>query len=1119
MIGNTITKQLAVTPGKIYNNNYAFTFNLPTACNTSAGVYDSNNNLLKTIWNNVYYPAGSHTRYWDKLSDDGVLLENGTYTIQLLTNNVTYTWNGVVGNTSDNNSGSQYYASYNFPTAMAFGPTYGYLTLGYNEQQASCIKFAKDIPNTNLGAVVPNQGQQGYYCTTDANNVYWAGESPDSTSTYRSYIYATKMSDDSFVTFSSGTAFASLNGVSYPSVVGIQPITTGKIKGFTTQYTGDKMFLSRIDGNLYVYSKSTGALLQTIAFTSPTKLCIGGDDSLWIYSSAGLENYTVNSDGTLTFVKRITSLIAPQGMSVSTDGSYIVIADGGSSQQLKAFNVSDLSSKWVLGDLGGNLTTAIITNSRFCFNTSYASDSCVAFKQDGTFWVLDTVNSRFMHYDANLNYLEQIAYKPVTYTAHVDLNNPTRATCGWFEYLIDYSKSLAGQNGSWTLVRNWGPQIPSSAYTWANTYYALEDITTLSNGRVYFALNTTGTTFVVYECLSNGTLRATAATYTVASARLNSDGSLRAWSIASNVITFTKRTLSGFDVNGDPQWGSATTVATINRATTDPIGNSSDVRIKCFDITDGGVITSFLRDPVNGTPKYHLGGVKVGSTTSSKWVYRAAYETSANYNGDYPTEGSFDIGNSAHNYGSQAITLGRSIFWNYYGEGYKGTQANMWNHHYENGLMIGQFGALSTSNVLPVGPGVAGNSLLSDVVQVGSDYYVYHNDESKHAGLHRWQVSGLNTILIQSFPVTISETIQGLNTEYYNSTDLNNFRLSSHIASDNVNISIASITVLDANLTQGTSSVRWEGFVRLKYAEATTFYVASNGGVRLFVNNNLVINQWTNTTDTEFSVAVSLPDLSRYRIVIEYSNTNTSAKCILSWSSTSLTKEVIPKGSLYFFNKTYPKTNLPIIDSLLTYTSLESGLYGWTKSNTEVAGVIYSQTNSTKIGRFKANDVKFNYNYNTYSSFSFTRDLGNNTNLTNWLLTGIIQLPFNYANHTVNADGGWMEIWDSNNKVITKFYITQILPYPKETSVFNTKTINTTTLPDPNNFVDKGYSINAKNGVLSLVYGGYTLVSDTVFDTTAIWNNPSKLVFRFAYASFNYRRTFDISEMYFSKNQ
>ena len=78
-----------------------FQFRLDNDYSTSAGAFDTSGTLVRTLWSNRRYTAGVHDAAWDGRNDDGQpVREDADYEIRLLTHNVIYTWDGVIGNTS-----------------------------------------------------------------------------------------------------------------------------------------------------------------------------------------------------------------------------------------------------------------------------------------------------------------------------------------------------------------------------------------------------------------------------------------------------------------------------------------------------------------------------------------------------------------------------------------------------------------------------------------------------------------------------------------------------------------------------------------------------------------------------------------------------------------------------------------------------------------------------------------------------------------------------------------------------------------------------------------------------------------------------------------------------------
>jgi hypothetical protein len=95
------------------------------------------------------------------------------------------------------------------------------------------------------------------------------------------------------------------------------------------------------------------------------------------------------------------------------------------------------------------------------------------------------------------------------------------------------------------------------------------------------------------------------------------------------------------------------------------------------------------------------------------------------------------------------------------------------------------------------------------------------------------------------------------------------------------------------------SSVRWSGKLKPKHSEATTLYLASNDGARLFVDGRLLIDNWGDYLGsdvvTEKSATIELAADKPGDLKVEYYDRGGNAACNLSWSGPSQKKEIIPK--------------------------------------------------------------------------------------------------------------------------------------------------------------------------------------------------------------------------------
>jgi hypothetical protein len=93
-----------------------------------------------------------------------------------------------------------------------------------------------------------------------------------------------------------------------------------------------------------------------------------------------------------------------------------------------------------------------------------------------------------------------------------------------------------------------------------------------------------------------------------------------------------------------------------------------------------------------------------------------------------------------------------------------------------------------------------------------------------------------------------------------------------------------------------TFSVRWTGNVVPQFSQTYTFYTVSDDGVRLYVNDALVINNWTDHGPTENTANVALVAGQSYSIRMEYYEAGGGAVARLHWSSPSLTRRPVTVG-------------------------------------------------------------------------------------------------------------------------------------------------------------------------------------------------------------------------------
>ncbi|MDD7885382.1 RICIN domain-containing protein [Flavivirga sp. 57AJ16] len=102
----------------------------------------------------------------------------------------------------------------------------------------------------------------------------------------------------------------------------------------------------------------------------------------------------------------------------------------------------------------------------------------------------------------------------------------------------------------------------------------------------------------------------------------------------------------------------------------------------------------------------------------------------------------------------------------------------------------------------------------------------------------------------------------------------------------------------DGSVYQDQFSVRWSGLVQPKYSGVYTFYVTSNNGRRLWVNDELIIDKWTEDVG-QYTGEIYLTAGQKYNLKLEYYENGSAANCKLEWSNFMQGREVIPMSQFY----------------------------------------------------------------------------------------------------------------------------------------------------------------------------------------------------------------------------
>jgi hypothetical protein len=103
----------------------------------------------------------------------------------------------------------------------------------------------------------------------------------------------------------------------------------------------------------------------------------------------------------------------------------------------------------------------------------------------------------------------------------------------------------------------------------------------------------------------------------------------------------------------------------------------------------------------------------------------------------------------------------------------------------------------------------------------------------------------------------------------------------------------------DPSIDPNNFTTMWTGTVQPQFSENYTFYANTDDGVRLWVNGQLLVDEWVDQSYIEWSGSIPLQAGSLYPIAMQYYQNAGDSWAHLAWSSPSLGKGAIPQSQLY----------------------------------------------------------------------------------------------------------------------------------------------------------------------------------------------------------------------------
>ncbi|MHC4739603.1 MAG: PA14 domain-containing protein, partial [Planctomycetota bacterium] len=237
------------------------------------------------------------------------------------------------------------------------------------------------------------------------------------------------------------------------------------------------------------------------------------------------------------------------------------------------------------------------------------------------------------------------------------------------------------------------------------------------------------------------------------------------------------------------------------------------------------------------------------------------------------------------------------------------------------------------------------------------------NDTTYYWRIDEINAQGTTAGNVWSFTTVAAGAGTGLTGDYYDNMDFTSFVLTRVDATVNFNWGSGSP---DPSIGADTFSVRWTGQVEPLYSETYTFYTTSDDGVRLWVDSQSLVDNWTDHSPTENSGTIALTAGVKYDIQMDYYENGGGAVAELRWSSASQAKEIIPQSQLFETAGPTPpgQASNPSPANSATDVSIDADL-SWTAGADATSRDVYFGTSSP--GAFQGNQTATTFEPGTLS--------------------------------------------------------------------------------------------------------------------------------------------------------
>ncbi|MDE5080408.1 MAG: DUF4347 domain-containing protein, partial [Trichodesmium sp. St18_bin1] len=268
-----------------------------------------------------------------------------------------------------------------------------------------------------------------------------------------------------------------------------------------------------------------------------------------------------------------------------------------------------------------------------------------------------------------------------------------------------------------------------------------------------------------------------------------------------------------------------------------------------------------------------------------------------------------------------------------------------------------------------MGANIAASKTLTGSVAKGGNWELELNTGQQRP------TSALQTEVVEAYSGVLAPN--GLKGDYFSDAGLANLAFTRTDSKINFNWSLGSPNT--NKVGNDHFSIRWTGYIVPKHSEEYTFTTVSDDGVRLWVNNQNLIDEWRQYPATPHHGKITLEAEKAYPITLEYFEWGGYSSARLEWESNSQTREIIPESQFFINDVNEAPTDLDLDNKTIDENVAPNSVVGTFSTTDPDSGDSFTYTLVTGDGdtdnsAFTINGDQLQINdspdYETKSSYS-----------------------------------------------------------------------------------------------------------------------------------------------------